>query len=511
MAETDDGFGSRDPRRSGPVSGPGRVGRADVGRTLAGPPAALCILIDDWGIEQLRWWVERGLSPYLPGARPTDLALTPNLDRFFGESVVFPRCFASSVCSPTRAQILTGRYPLQTGIGAIVTEDGSNGPFDCPADQGTVYTHAAALGVASAHFGKLHLVRNRALTEARFPGLPESEYPPPEETFAKDVLGVGRYRGIPRNVNNPPIPLGGPSDGRGSYFDWFEISPAGLREARTEWVTERQFTTLSDWVTRRSDPFLAHLWLTACHGPFAAENFPPASLRPTGRTPSEKDVWNNAKGMVEAVDVLFGRLRSALEASGWWDRTAIFFLADNGTDARVVTAQQAAGQLDGLEPARFKGEPYVHGTNVPLAVKPPASYRREAGVRDDLVDVVDLRPTMVDVLRDDGAATLEGVSRSFVGALRSPNATRIRRYSYASRFTPNGSIEQAVSSQEAIAFAPSQAPSRTARVIFRTTRGAELEPEPLWLEKGREVPAPEPGLVAEAQAIRAELRAARIP
>ena len=68
----------------------------------------LLIVADDLGIEQLAMYGRDPTKSYAP---------TPNLDRMRAQGVMFQRAYSMPVCSPTRACILTGRYPFRTGIG----------------------------------------------------------------------------------------------------------------------------------------------------------------------------------------------------------------------------------------------------------------------------------------------------------------------------------------------------------------------------------------------------------
>ena len=76
-------------------------------------PNTLLIIADDIGVDMV--------SCYDEGPDP---AVTPNIDRLASEGVLFRNAWANPACSPTRAQIQTGRYSFRTGIGMIVGNSG---------------------------------------------------------------------------------------------------------------------------------------------------------------------------------------------------------------------------------------------------------------------------------------------------------------------------------------------------------------------------------------------------
>lgn len=77
----------------------------------------LIIVADDLGVDYV--------SAYREGANP---AKTPNIDALAKRGVLFRNAWASPVCSPARACLMTGRYSFRTGIGKWHLGDGSMGP-----------------------------------------------------------------------------------------------------------------------------------------------------------------------------------------------------------------------------------------------------------------------------------------------------------------------------------------------------------------------------------------------
>src|SRR6185295_14818170 len=94
----------------------GSVRAAQTPPAPASHPNVALIVIDDIGVEKIGAY---GLRP--SGARGP---CTPSIDALAGEGLLFLQAWADPVCSPTRAQILTGRHGFRTGIGAIIEHDG---------------------------------------------------------------------------------------------------------------------------------------------------------------------------------------------------------------------------------------------------------------------------------------------------------------------------------------------------------------------------------------------------
>ena len=118
----------------------------DPPQTPGDRPNVLVVLLDDIGVEKVGAY---GESP--PGVTPP---CTPNMDALATAGVLFRNAWTNNVCSPTRAQLLTGRHGFRTGIGGLV--NGFDTAEGLAIDLETTLPQALA-GYATAAVGKWHL------------------------------------------------------------------------------------------------------------------------------------------------------------------------------------------------------------------------------------------------------------------------------------------------------------------------------------------------------------------
>src|SRR5687768_3418663 len=86
------------------------------------PPNVLVIVADDLGVDKVRAY---GVHPQAPP--------TPNIDALAAKGVLFRNAYTYSICSPSRAALLTGRYGRRHGLGGIVELD--EGTWEVPLDE----------------------------------------------------------------------------------------------------------------------------------------------------------------------------------------------------------------------------------------------------------------------------------------------------------------------------------------------------------------------------------------
>ncbi|NIA20990.1 MAG: sulfatase-like hydrolase/transferase [Anaerolineaceae bacterium] len=281
-------------------------------------PNILFILIDDLGWRDLACY---GSTFYE----------TPNLDRLAAEGMLFTNAYASCpVCSPTRASIMSGKYPARVGVTQFIGGKSEGKLADVP------YLHylpleekslAAALreaGYQTWHVGKWHLGD-------------EDFYP---EHHGFDVNIGGCHWGMPA---------------QGYFSPWgiatLEDGPEG------QYLTDRLTDEAIHLVRNRGDrPFLLHLAHYAVHIPIespsdlvekyrrkskamgldgkgaivAGEHFP--CLHKQDQRVQRRVVQSDPAyaAMIENLDTNIGRLLETLEEEGIADNTLVVFTADNG-------------------------------------------------------------------------------------------------------------------------------------------------------------------------------------
>ena len=274
------------------AGGAGCVGGAlrDEGR----PPNVLLILADDLGYRDLGFM----------GATEIE---TPNLDRLAAEGVRFESGYvAHPVCAPSRAGLLTGRYPARFGM------DGNLGyaPFDphegLPVGETTFVESLRAAGYRTGMVGKWHLG-----------AAPE---------FLPRVRGFEEFTGFLDGVHyywGRDIDAGDPSAGARAPITADGI-PVRLRadEYLTDFVTDRALDFLRGPF---GSPFFLYVSYNAPHRPLQA---PPELVAKYAGVGSDHRARYLA--MVDSLDRNVGRLLEELETTALRRDTVVFFLSDNG-------------------------------------------------------------------------------------------------------------------------------------------------------------------------------------
>jgi arylsulfatase A-like enzyme len=349
----------------------------------AARPNIVFVLIDDLGARDL-------------GAFGSSFYETPRLDALAAGGVRFDRAYASCpVCSPTRASIMTGKYPARVGITQWIGGETRgrllNVPYldHLPKSEVSLATALREGGYQTWHVGKWHLGH-----EPYFP-----------ERHGFDVNVAGRHQGSP----------GGPKGYWGPY------SIPGFTGPEGEYLTDRITDEAIGLIERRDRvrPFFLNLWHYAVHTPIQApadlvEKYKAKAKRlgldriepivrgermamqyPPGQTPRnvtrrmlQSDPTYAA--MIENLDCNVGRLVDTLEREGLLGETMIVFTSDNGG---LSTAEGAPTCNHPL--AEGKGWTYEGGNRVCQFISWPGGI---AGGRASDVPVIstDFYPTLLE-------------------------------------------------------------------------------------------------------------------
>ncbi|MEZ4239056.1 MAG: sulfatase-like hydrolase/transferase [Myxococcota bacterium] len=387
------------------VSTGDRVGEATA--VVPEPPGGnvVVVVLDDIGVDKLAAY---GLDP---GAVPP----TPTLDALAAEGVVFRQAYASPTCTPTRAQILTGRHGRRTGAGILI--DMAHDDWELPLE---ALTLAEAVSLApeplvSVALGKWHLAANASV----------------------DALDHPVLQGFSHFAGSPGYLVTGVDDpNRDGYFLWPKNTD-GVVQTSDVYNTTDIADDLVAQFEALPEPFLLYVAFNASHVPL---HVPPAELftADLGEAPDEPAKFG---AMTEAVDAELGRALAALDPARR-ARTTFVFIGDNGTLGTLMSPT--------FESGRGKGTPYESGIRVPLIVTGPLVAPEARGARcDALVHAVDVFTTAADIagvpLGDEGSrAAVAGPSgrvvldgASLLPFLADPSAPG-RSLLYAESFTPNG-------------------------------------------------------------------------
>ena len=372
------------------------------------PPAGtnlLVILADDMGVDKVAAYGVHDQTPQ-----------TPRLDQLIDEGMRFENAYSHPVCSPTRAAMVTGRYPRRHGIVNIIW----NGDrYGLPPDElgvPEILGESSWFDYSSSLTGKWHL--NAA--NADWAGVDH----PVDFGFEWHAGSNG----------NPKEVWGDYSDASGlerGFYNWQKNTNGSLAMTQVYMTTD----TVDDAIARMEampEPWLLWVTFNAPHVPLHA---PPDELyhTPLGPLPDDYALYD---AMVEAMDTEMGRLLDNLGDRA--DRTTVVFLGDNGTQDHAIRPP--------LDPGRNKGTLYEGGVRVPFVVSGPlVAYPGSS--TDALVHAVDLMPTFAEVAGVD-LSQVEGGwmadqplvydGRSFLPLLADPDSDDRRDMVYNEILSKNG-------------------------------------------------------------------------
>lgn len=263
---------------------------------------------------------------------------TPNLDQMAREGIRFRHFYAGGpVCSPSRASLLTGRYPARCGIPRVLDPDDTYG---LPDSETTIGQMVKSAGYATMCIGKWHLG-----------SLPQ---------FMPTNRGFDEFYGIPYSIDMSPRPLM-------HNLDILE-QPANLNT-----LTQRYTQQAVSFIKKSANsPFFLYM----------AHSFPHIPL-----STSPGFVGNSSQGaygdVVQEVDGSVGAVLQALKDNGLDSNTLVMFSSDHGP-----WYQGSTGGLRGR-----KGETFEGGMRVPFIARCP-SVIPSGQVCDGLTTNMDILPTV---------------------------------------------------------------------------------------------------------------------
>jgi arylsulfatase A len=326
---------------------------------------------------------------------------TPNIDRLASQGMRFTDAYAAcAVCSPTRAALMTGRYPARVGVTdwihhldreAFTAVGTGKNPTDyvggpdrkllCPPnpywmelEERTIAEALKPAGYTCCHIGKWHLGH--------------TWWYPDRQGFDINIGGA--------EIGQPP-----------SYFDPYYQNPQRSSiptlppRRQGEYLTDREADEAVRFIRNHwNKPFFLNMCHYAVHTPLQAEEEMVFKYRRKTPTLQRNAVY---AAMIESVDRAVGRIMETLERLGLEDRTVIFFTSDNGG---------LLGHSTDNSPLRSgKGYPYEGGIRVPLILRWPGRIK-EGSETAEPVSSIDLFPTILDAarIRPAGDRAMDGVS-----------------------------------------------------------------------------------------------------
>jgi arylsulfatase A len=319
-------------------------------------PNIIVILADDLGYGDV-------------GCYGSKIINTPNIDALAAGGLRFTDFHSNgSMCSPTRAALLTGRYQQRCGIEAVLSAK-SNRDTGIAVEEVTFADVLKTAGYTSGCFGKWHL-----------------GYTP---AFNPVMQGFDTYRGF----------VAGGSDyishvDRSGNADWWKDDKLHPEEGyTTDLLTDHAIRFIDE---SRNKPFCVYLPYQAVHFPFQGPN--DEADRIVGG-----DYWSNAKygrryadiedrkaaykEMIESMDANIGRIVDKVRKLGIEKNTLIFFTSDNGAYKWVGSNLPCSGQKTDL----LEG-----GHRVPAVAYWPGTIK-PGTVTDEITMTMDLFPMMVEM------------------------------------------------------------------------------------------------------------------
>ncbi len=324
-------------------------------------PNIVIILADDVGNADLGY---RG-----------SMIRTPNIDTLANEGVRLESFYGMQVCTPARAALLTGRYPMRTGLQTFVIFPGHT--YGLPTEETTLPQALKEAGYTTAMVGKWHL------------GHADRKYWPQNrgfDHFYGNLVGEVDYF----------------TKDRGGIIDW---------QRNGEFLKEEGYhtTQIGDEAVKLieqqdpSKPLFLYFASLAPHSPYQA---------PLADVDAYKDVFKdetqrNYAAMITVLDTQVGRIVDALEKKGIRDNTLIFFASDNG--GKIAGSASAPGTGASNTPPASNGifrdgkvSLYEGGVRVPAIVNWPAKLK--PGITHEPLHLVDLMPTLLNLAGGHGSS-----------------------------------------------------------------------------------------------------------
>ena len=309
-------------------------------------PNIILIMADDLGMETLGCYGGESYS-------------TPNLDRLAANGMRFDYAYSTPLCTPTRVQIMTGKYNFRNYVG-----------FGLLDAKETTFAHLLKdAGYQTCIVGKWQLYGNERQQE----------------------LAGGRTGTVP---------------GDAGFDDWclWQIKERGYRFKSPTLSIKDQGTELYpgeygpdmfvDYLTRfmeeqKDSSFFIYYPMVLTHDPFQ-----PTPDHPDFESYDQKTgVWDDStlfKDNMEYMDKLIGRIVAKTESLGIAENTVILFIGDNGTDRQVVS------QWKGQAIQGWKGATLEAGMHVPMIAYWPETIE-PAQVNSNLIDFTDFVPSLMDL------------------------------------------------------------------------------------------------------------------
>lgn len=291
---------------------------------------------------------------------------TPNIDKLAADGARLEQFYAQPMCTPTRAALMTGRYPFRYGLQTLVIPSAAK--YGLPTDEWLLPQALKAAGYYTAIIGKWHLghadpkywPRQRGFDYQYGPMIGELDY------FTHEQHGVTDWY-----LNNKLLKEPG-------------YTTTLLGNAAVKLIGSHDFSV----------PLYLYLTFNAPHTPYQA----PKEYLDKYQNIADPNRRAYAAS-ITAMDDQIGRVLDALQKKGLRDNTIIFFQSDNGGTRNAMFAgegdmSKVVIPCDNGPYREGKGMLYEGGTRVPALVNWPG-HIKPGTVIDGMMHVVDTYPTLL--------------------------------------------------------------------------------------------------------------------
>ncbi|NQU54559.1 MAG: sulfatase-like hydrolase/transferase [Bacteroidetes bacterium] len=291
---------------------------------------------------------------------------TPNIDRIAENGVMCTNAYTTySVCSPSRAGFITGRYPQRFGYERNVQYRVNDPEMGLSKDEATLATFLKQAGYKSGVIGKWHL------------GAHQSNHPLNRgfDEFYGHLGGGHRYFSEELVIDDSYAAVDEPE----SYRTWIMRNHG--HEKTDEYLTDEFSNEAVQFVVRHKDePFFLYLSYNAPHAPMQATE------KYLSRFPNIEDIKRKTyAAMVSAVDDGVGNLLNKLAELDIEENTIVIFLSDNGGPEKNNASDNGILR-------EGKGSVYEGGFRVPFAIQYKAKF--DKGVYNKPISALDIYATM---------------------------------------------------------------------------------------------------------------------
>lgn len=352
-------------------------------------PNVILIIADDLGRQDL-------------GCYGNTYFETPHLNQFAKEGKLFNNAYAAApVCSPSRASILTGRYPARVGVTNFIwgrkTDSASQilpAPYKnyLPQEEVTLAEKFKQNNYATALVGKWHLGEN-----------------------TEPVLSHPAKQGFDYVVDHDfgLIP-------EGKSYKWYVVGDTTLPYTLPQ-LNERITNHAIDYLNRKRDgPFFLMLTYYSPHLPLQATKEKINKYK--NKTNSKPGLYHPVYGaMVEELDDNVGKILNRLKQNNLEENTIVLFLSDNGG----LSVDEAGDTQPTTNDPYKDGKGYLSegGIRIPLLIRWPGKVKAGA-VGDAVVSTIDYYPTLMDIIQNNAPDKQQIDGLSFKSSIISDKISR---------------------------------------------------------------------------------------